>query len=108
MRTELVNQADILRRQLASLEVNDDFTQAVVSLADGSRLCFCHRVDDRSAEALAPEQADNRSVGDPLEHTAEQLLAAMHLFRLNARHLEIWFRDGSSWEAVFADGGHCG
>src|SRR5690349_10421473 len=33
--------ADHLRASFAAVEVNEEFTEAVLSMRDGSRLCFC-------------------------------------------------------------------
>ena len=86
--------AEALRAALASLEVNEDFSEAVLSLRDGSRLTFRHRVGERWAKAEpAPDAA-----GTVL---AEQVLALVGHFRLNGKHLDVRFRDGSRWEAGF-------
>jgi hypothetical protein len=86
---------ELLRRSAVALEVNAPFTEAVVRMRDGSRLCFCHRVGERWARAVSQEEAGG---GNAL---AEQVLSAISLFRLNAKHLEVWFSDGSRWEAPF-------
>src|SRR4051812_305484 len=39
------------RQAFASLEVNEDFTEAVLTMRDGSRLCFRHCVGERRAKA---------------------------------------------------------
>src|SRR5262245_17652596 len=85
-----------IRRAFASLEVNDDFSEAVVLLQDQSRLTFRHRVGERSAAATGPAE---RAQAD---HQAIQILARLARFRLNAKHLEIEFADGSRWELLFA------
>ena|SRR5436190_21814279 len=84
-----------LRSSLASVEVNDTFSEAVLTMGDASRLCFCHRVGQRWARA---EEAGGVEVQASL---AGQVLAHMTLFRLNAKHLDIQFADGSRWEAGF-------
>ncbi len=84
--------AEILKSGLVSAEVNDAFTEAVLRLRDGSRLCFCHRVGERWAKAVGP---DGREEDGGLAGT---LLAAMTMFRLNAKHLDIQFADGSRWD----------
>jgi hypothetical protein len=78
-----------LRQALVSVEVNDTFSEAVVVLGDGSRLRFCHRVGERWARA----EDDNGLAGE--------VLARMTLFRLNGKHLDVLFQDGSRWEARF-------
>jgi hypothetical protein len=79
-----VSGREMLQQAFASLEVDSAHTEAVLLLRDGSRLCFCHRVGERWAKAGGP--------------TAEQVLARMALFRLNAKHLVVQFDDGSEWE----------
>jgi hypothetical protein len=86
-----------LRRSLASYEVNGAFTEAVLHLCDGSRLCFCHRVGERWAKAVGPETREAEG------GLANELLAAVAMFRLNAKHLDIEFSDGSRWEKSFRD-----
>jgi hypothetical protein len=79
-----------LRRWLATIEVNDDFTEAAVAFVDGSRLEFRHRVDERTAKAVGSQQA-----------RAGRVLAWIAMFRLNAKHLDVQFTDGSRWEMIF-------
>jgi hypothetical protein len=87
--------ADLLKSSLVSAAADEKFTQAVMQFCDGSRLMFCHRVDERWAKALAAEPQ-----GDEAGQTgiAGQLLAAITIFRLNAKHLDIQFQDGSRWD----------
>jgi hypothetical protein len=80
--------ADLLRGVFVALEVNADCTEAEVALRDGSRLRFRHRVDQRQAEALGTG-------------AAHEVLARIARFRLNRRHLDIMFADGSRWEALW-------
>lgn len=81
-----------LRDSLVSIRANRDFTEAVIQFADGSRLAFCHRVGERWAKAVGPtEREDDQGL-------AGKLLAAMAMFRLNAKHLDISFADGSRWD----------
>jgi hypothetical protein len=84
--------AQNLQSALLAATANDTFTEAVLGFQDGSRLCFCHRVGERWAKAVGPEgrEAEGGQAG--------QLLSDMTLFRLNARHLDIQFADGSRWE----------
>ncbi|GIW79336.1 MAG: hypothetical protein KatS3mg105_1143 [Gemmatales bacterium] len=77
-----------LRAALRSIEVDDGFTQADVGLDDGSLLRFRHRVGERTAQAIG-------------QGVAEDLLARMAMFRLNRKHLEVLFSDGSRWEVYF-------
>jgi hypothetical protein len=79
------------RRAFASLEVNEDFTEAVVGMRDGSQLCFCHRVGERWVKVVCEGEVN----------TAGQLLPLIGMFRLNRKHLDIQFQDGGRWEARF-------
>ena len=80
--------ADLLRGVFVALEVNADCTEAELRLRDDSRLQFRHRVGQRQAEAVGAA-------------AAQDVLARIAGFRLNRRHLEIAFADGSTWEARF-------
>ncbi len=90
--TTMADFSERLTAAEASLVVANAFTEAVVSLHDGSRLCFCHQVGARWAKAVGP---DGREDAHGL---AGELLSAIQMFRLNAKHLEIRFNDGSTWE----------
>ena len=86
---------ELLRQSLTGVEANADFTEAVVSLRDGSRLCFCHRVGERWARAVGP-------LGNETETgLAGQVLPLLVRFRLNAKHLEVELPEGGRWEARF-------
>jgi hypothetical protein len=87
-----------LRSSLAALEVNEDFTEAIVFLHDGSKLHFCHRVDERWLRAVVSDAVGTRPT------CAADLLAQVRTFRLNAKHLDVQFNDASGWEARFRDG----
>ena len=80
--------ADFLRGSFAALEVNSEFSESVLVLSDASCLHFCHRVGERTVKATG-------------SGVAAQVLARIALFRLNPKHLEIHFEDGSSWETLF-------
>lgn len=82
----------LLRESFRSVEVNDDFTEAILSMNDGSRLCFRHRVGERWAKALDTAERDR---------LAARVLATVYHFRLNARHLDIQLTDGGRWEVRF-------
>jgi hypothetical protein len=88
---------EMLRGSLASLEVNSDFSEAVLLLQDGSRLWFRHRVGERWVRAVAPPEAAG-------ETAAGRVLALIGQFRLNGKHLDVQFQDGSRWEARFGGG----
>ena len=79
-----------LTRSLARVEVNADFTEAVMTLLDESRLCFCHRVGERWAKAVGP--AERETDGG----LAGVLLSAMTL--LNRLAPKTWSgRVASPW-----------
>ena len=84
--------AETLRRGLVAVEANDQFSEAVLRLDDRTRLCFCHRVDERWAKAVGAEQSESEG------GLAEVLLAGIQMFRLNSKHLDIQFEDGSRWD----------
>jgi len=75
--------------QVTRYVANSAFNQAVLFFADGSYLQLEHRsIDTRWAKASAePSMADS-------------VCQAMRLFRLNARHLQLYFSDGSDAEFV--------
>jgi hypothetical protein len=83
---------ETLRSALLTVEADGAFTEAVVQFSDGSRLYFCHRVGERWAKAVGPEQREAEA------GVAGELLSAMTMFRLNAKHLDIQFSDGSRWD----------
>jgi hypothetical protein len=87
----------LLRSSLTSVEVNDTFTEAVIRMKDRSRLLFRHRVGERWAKAEGAEGTESDAC------LAGQVLAHVVLFRLNAKHLDIQFKDGSRWEAQFGN-----
>jgi hypothetical protein len=86
---------ELLRTSFAAVEVNSDFSEAVVTMRDGSRLCFCHRVGERWAKAVGPPEAESAP------GFAGAALSQMTLFRLNAKHLDVQLADGSRWEVRF-------
>ena len=83
---------ETLRRALLTVEANENFTEAVIRFRDGSRLCFCHRVGERWAKSVGPEQREAEA------GQAGEFLSALSMFRLNAKHPDIQFEDGSRWE----------
>ena len=91
-----MTQADHLRQSFTAVQANEAFTEAVLAMRDGSQLFFCHRTDERAVRA---ESSD----GKPGEASqAGQVVADISRFRLNRKHLDILFRDGSRWEALFS------
>ena len=92
--------AETLRSGLLIVAANEKFTEASLRFQDDSRLCFCHRVDTRWAKAVGPGQPENET------GLAGKLLSAMTMFRLNAKHLDIQFEDGSCWDEALQNFNH--
>jgi hypothetical protein len=90
--TKPMNSHDELQSGLLCVDANENFTQAVMQFRDRSRLCFCHTVHERWARAFGSTD-DEEDAG-----LAGRLLAEIVRFRLNAKHLDIWFNDGSRWD----------
>ena len=88
---------ETLRKALLTVEVNADFTEAVLHLQDNSRLCFCHRVGERWTKAVGPEEREHEG------GKAEELLSAIRMFRLNRKHLDIQFEDDSRWDEALQE-----
>ena len=84
--------ADRLQASLVFAEADARFTEAVLHLQDQSRLCFRHAVGERWAKSVGPQGREAEA------GLAEELLPAIAHFRLNAKHLDIQFHDGSRWE----------
>jgi len=70
---------------------NDLFTQAAVYFDDGSHLTFEH--SSRSNRWARPSSDGT---------TADAVCKAITQFRLNAKHLQLFFEDGSNAEFVRA------
>jgi|SRR5438132_3229979 len=85
----------LLRDGLHRLDVSDNFAEAVLTLRDGTRLCFCHRVGERWAKAVGPSAQEDRG------GCAGAVLVLVAGFRFNGKHLDIQFVDGSRWEYRF-------
>ena len=88
---------ETLRSDLLTVEANENFTEAVMVFHDNSRLCFCHRLGERWAKAAGPEHREEEA------GLAGELLSAMTMFRLNAKHLDIQFEDDSRWDEALQD-----
>ncbi|MCZ7648971.1 MAG: hypothetical protein M5U26_27560 [Planctomycetota bacterium] len=84
--------ADRARGAFVAWKANADFSEAAVLLADGTRLFFRHRLRERKAFAAGPDGRE-RELGE-----AGALLQRIAIFRLNAKHLDVTFRDESRWE----------
>jgi hypothetical protein len=88
--------ADFLRGAFVALEVDDAFSEAVLALRDGSRLVFRHRVGERTVQATPVDLVSDATL-------AAQVLSRIARFRLNARHLDVQFADGSRWQTLFGN-----
>ncbi|MFZ1754247.1 MAG: hypothetical protein WBO46_11460 [Caldilineaceae bacterium] len=79
--------ADTAYAQATRYVTNRTFDKAVLFFADGSHLQLQHTgIDTRWAKASAePSMAD-------------RVCQSMRLFRLNAKHLQLYFTDGSDAE----------
>ena len=88
---------DILRAGLIAVAADKNFTEAVMRLGDNSKLCFCHRVGERWAKAVGPEDREDEA------GLAGELLRDITMFRLNATHLDIQFEDGSRWDEALQE-----
>jgi len=72
------------RNDATQLVVNDRFNQAALFFGDGSCLRFEHTSrQNRWARASSPNT------------TADSVSGALSQFRLNAKHLQLFFDDGS-------------
>src|SRR5262249_49323099 len=91
--------AQLLDTSFRDVQVNAAYSDAVVGLSDGSRLCFRHTVDERWARAVGADDVEQADT------TAARLLAVIARFRLNAKHLDVFFNDGSRWEHVLRPAG---
>ena len=88
---------ETLRSELMAVDFDDQFTEATLIFQDGNRLWFCHRVDQRWARAVDRNQQEDDS------GLAAGLLYTVTTFRLNAKHLDIQFVDGSRWDEALQD-----
>ena len=87
-----MNAAEQLDHHLTSSDANAAFSEAVLTLVDDTRLCFRHTVEQRWARAVGSE-ADESAHG-----LATELVEQISGFRLNAKHLDIQFADGSRFD----------
>lgn len=81
--------ADYLRCVFVAAEVNEDFTTASLRLHGDNKLNFVHRVGMRTVNSEGP--------------LASELMAKIATFRLNSKHLDIHFVDGSRWEIILGE-----
>lgn len=83
----MTTQAQTIQLQVMRYVANPGFTQAILVFSDGSRLLFQHssRADRWARASLTDTMADN-------------CCQALQQFRLNAKHLQLYFGDGSDLE----------
>jgi hypothetical protein len=79
--------ADFAKTETTRYVVNTGFTEAVLYFKDGSYLQFEH--SSRSNRWA-------RASGDAT--MADKICRSLHQFRLNAKHLQLFFDDGSNAE----------
>jgi len=83
----VVSLSDYARKHATQYIANLTFTQATIHFIDGSELRFEHTSrTNRWARASAPATV------------ADEVCRALHQFRLNAKHLQLFFEDGSDAE----------
>jgi hypothetical protein len=79
--------ADFTREVFSRYVANAEFNEAAVFFSDGSFLQFEHKGRDK--RWARPSTDDS---------TAGQVCRALRQFRLNAKHLQLYFEDGSDSE----------
>jgi len=84
-----VNFAEYARNKVTRYVVNAAFNQATLDFVDGSQLQFEHTSrSNRWARASADKTL------------ADEICRSIQQFRLNAKHLQLFFDDGSNAEFV--------
>jgi len=84
-----VSIAEYAKKQVTLYEVNAAFSQAALHFPDGSQLQFEHTSrSNRWARA---------SAGSTI---ADDICRSIQQFRLNAKHLQLFFEDGSNAEFI--------
>jgi hypothetical protein len=84
-----VNFAEYAKNKVTRYVVNGAFNQATLDFVDGSQLKFEHTSrSNRWARASADATL------------ADEICRSIHQFRLNAKHLQLFFEDGSNAEFV--------
>jgi hypothetical protein len=83
----VVNFAELARQQATRYSVNAEFNKAVLYFNDTSSIEF----DDTSRQ-------NHRATASSDGTTAYRICKSIGQFRLNAKHLQLFFEDGSSAE----------
>jgi hypothetical protein len=82
---------EFMRRVVTRYIHNDEFNEAALFFTDGSFLQFVHKgLNERWARPSTDETL------------AGEVCRSLRLFRLNAKHLQLYFEDGSDVE-FFSD-----
>jgi len=84
-----VNLAEYVKEKATRYEVNAAFNQATLHFDDGSHLQFEHT---SRSNRWARASADGT--------TADEVCRSIQQFRLNAKHLQLFFEDGGNVEFV--------
>jgi hypothetical protein len=87
-----VRSADFTREAFTRYVANAEFNEAALFFNDGSFLQFEHKGRDKR---WARPSADDTTAG--------QVCRALRQFRLNAKHLQLYFEDGSDIEFFSPD-----
>jgi len=82
-----MNEGEFALSQSTRYVVNAEFNRAAVYFADESFLEFEHTSRDNRWARPSADQT-----------TADRVCQSMRQFRLNAKHLQLFFRDGSDAE----------
>ena len=82
-----MNFAEYAKKQAVRYEVNAEFNQGKLEFTDGSHLQFEHT---SRSNRWARASADGTIAGE--------ICRSIHQFRLNAKHLQLFFEDGSDAE----------
>jgi len=81
--------AELMHKQAARCVFNAEFNQAVLFFKDGSYLQFEHTSRDNRWARASAEQTQ-----------ADKMCQSLRQFRLNAKHLQLFFDDGSEKEFI--------
>jgi hypothetical protein len=79
--------ANMAHTQATRYVVNAEFNQAILFFEDGSYLQFEHTSRKNRWIKVSVSQS-----------TADRFCQSLQLFRLNAKHLQLYFEDGSDVE----------
>lgn len=89
----MTTQAQTIQPQVVRYVANPGFTQAILVFTDDSRLLFEHS-----------SRANRWARASAADSMADGCCQAIHQFRLNAKHLQLYFGDGSELEFFASQG----